>query len=34
VDIDEERVRAYAQAMERGWRNPVWRGRDGGFREW
>jgi galactonate dehydratase len=34
VEIDEERVRAAAQAVEPGWRNPVWRGPDGAFREW
>ncbi len=34
VEIDEERVRASAQSTEPGWRNPVWRGPDGAFREW
>ena len=34
VEIDEERVRAAARLAEPGWRNPVWRGRDGAFREW
>ena len=34
VEIDEERVRAAAEAMQGGWRNPIWRGPDGAFREW
>jgi len=34
VEIDEERVRAAARLVQPGWRNPVWRGRDGAFREW
>jgi len=34
VEIDEERVRASARPIEPGWRNPVWRGPDGAFREW
>lgn len=34
VTIDEERVRAAADAMTAGWRNPVWRGPDGAVREW
>jgi len=34
VEIDEERVRASARPVEPGWRNPVWRGPDGAFREW
>ena len=33
VDIDEEKVRA-AHAERHGWRNPIWRGRDGSFAEW
>ena len=33
VDIDEARVREAAR-MSHQWRNPVWRGADGGVREW
>lgn len=33
VTIDEARVRDAAREPHR-WRNPVWRGRDGGVREW
>jgi len=33
VDIDEERVRHAARQPHR-WRNPVWRGADGGVCEW
>jgi galactonate dehydratase len=33
VEIDEARVRHAAEEPHR-WRNPVWRGRDGGLREW
>lgn len=34
IAIDEDRVRAAADAMQAGWRNPVWRGPDGAVREW
>ena len=34
VEIDEDRVRAAAGHAGAGWRNPVWRGPDGGVREW
>jgi galactonate dehydratase len=34
VEIDEERVRSAAAEMGHGWRNPIWRGPDGAFREW
>lgn len=34
IAIDEDRVRAAADAMQAGWRNPVWRGPDGAMREW
>jgi galactonate dehydratase len=34
VEIDEDRVRAAAAEMTAGWRNPIWRGPDGSFREW
>jgi galactonate dehydratase len=33
VEIDEARVREAARTPHR-WRNPVWRGPDGGVREW
>jgi galactonate dehydratase len=33
IDIDEDRVRAAARDPHR-WRNPAWRGPDGGLREW
>ncbi|TKD51832.1 galactonate dehydratase [Sphingomonas baiyangensis] len=33
VEIDEAKVREAAKQGHR-WRNPVWRGRDGGLREW
>lgn len=33
VEIDEERVREAARTPQQ-WRNPVWRGLDGGVREW
>lgn len=33
IEIDEDRVRRAAQQPHR-WRNPIWRGRDGGVREW
>jgi galactonate dehydratase len=33
VRIDEERVR-HAALNPHTWRNPVWRGPDGGAREW
>ena len=33
IEIDEARVRQVAQQPHR-WRNPIWRGRDGGLREW
>ncbi|MDB5662034.1 MAG: Mandelate racemase/muconate lactonizing protein [Sphingomonas bacterium] len=34
IEIDEARVREAAAGMTAGWRNPVWRGPDGGVREW
>jgi galactonate dehydratase len=34
IEIDEARVREAAAAVIAGWRNPVWRGPDGGVREW
>jgi galactonate dehydratase len=34
VELDEDRVREVAADMRGGWRNPVWRGPDGGLREW
>jgi galactonate dehydratase len=33
VELDEARVREAALTGQR-WRNPVWRGPDGGVREW
>jgi galactonate dehydratase len=33
VEIDEARVREAAR-LPHSWRNPVWRGPDGGIREW
>jgi galactonate dehydratase len=33
VEIDEARVREAARTPQQ-WRNPVWRGPDGGVREW
>lgn len=33
IEIDESEVQRVAQAGHR-WRNPVWRGADGSFREW
>jgi galactonate dehydratase len=33
VDIDEQAVREAGKRPHR-WRNPVWRGKDGGFAEW
>jgi galactonate dehydratase len=33
VEIDEARVREAARTGQQ-WRNPVWRGPDGGVREW
>jgi galactonate dehydratase len=33
IEIDEAAVRRAAEVGHR-WRNPVWRGRDGSFREW
>ncbi|MDB5663067.1 MAG: Mandelate racemase/muconate lactonizing protein, partial [Sphingomonas bacterium] len=34
IEIDEAQVREAAKGMIAGWRNPVWRGPDGGVREW
>ncbi|KAK9472028.1 enolase C-terminal domain-like protein [Dipodascopsis tothii] len=35
IDIDEDLVRkAAAESKDFSWRNPVWRGPDGGIREW
>jgi galactonate dehydratase len=33
IDIDEQRVREAARDAPT-WRNPAWRGPDGGLREW
>jgi galactonate dehydratase len=33
IEIDEDAVRRAAEIGHR-WRNPVWRGTDGSFREW
>lgn len=35
IDIDEDLVRKAAKEINGfSWRNPVWRGPDGGIREW
>lgn len=35
IEIDEELVgKSAAESKDFSWRNPVWRGPDGGIREW